>query len=129
MASGVSFIPTNSRVSVFVLQTARRRSQCSQFGSQGFPVDPLSMNVEFGSCELHSLLPFSIRKGFALSALLTQGSQFAIGFAATKEEKSAINLGNFGNSAKFDLLGRLAVPKTLRILGGGGGVGGGGILT
>ena len=47
------------------LNAPNRRSQ--RFGSQGFPAIPVSMNVQVRSCEL---LPFSVRKGFALSALL-----------------------------------------------------------
>ena len=45
------------------------------FGSQGFPAIPQSMNVYFfGSRELNSQLPFSVRKGFALSALFARFS-------------------------------------------------------
>ena len=42
-----------------------------RFGSQNSPAVTLSMNVELRSCELSSQLPFSVRKSFALSALLT----------------------------------------------------------
>ena len=50
-----------------LLQIATRGSQCFQ-NSQ------MSMNVQFGPREFTSQLPFSIRKGWALSALLTRFS-------------------------------------------------------
>ena len=39
-----------------------------RFGSQGFPVISLSI---FGSRELNAQLPFTVQKGFTLSALST----------------------------------------------------------
>ena len=45
-----------------------------RFVSQGFPVVPLSTNSQFGSRELNLQLPFSVRKDFTLSALLTRFS-------------------------------------------------------
>ena len=44
------------------------------------------MHVEFGSRELNSQLPFSIRKGFAFYASSRgEGFRFAIGFAANSD--------------------------------------------
>ena len=58
-----------------------------RFGSQGFLAILLVMKAKFGSRELKFQLPFSVRKGFAKSALLTELSR--IDCISNSSEKSA----------------------------------------
>ena len=61
----LAFVPANCKAQHFQFADSIRKV-CLQF--------KLSGNVEFGMRELKSQLPFSVRKGFALSALLTRFS-------------------------------------------------------